>query len=482
MKPEEIKSAFSNKSRNHNSNNNFTFGGDKNNYSSLNAHASGAVTDRSNTKSIKKSKSTSVLNSIQQKINQAIIQSQDVKQHDIPKEFGKMMPIKPSKEIKSFEAQTYEFKKEDISKREIKTFKENNYRLNPSFIEPQHSFLQKFQSSNFNLRYQPPKPIGIEETYSLEPKPTLEVPGDNERREGSTQPRAPSPFAAPSEPSQPQLKVVTNNSNYIPMSIKNKANSHSKSNLQESQNVEYAFKNSNAQLEHYDPEKEQKKYKMKIINQQAAQAQPVQMTDKQRRIEELKRETEVLEQKRVQLNKRMQQERKNIQQKAQEKLNSINQVLTTKREMPPEDPYEYLETQSDQGDYRSVHEWDDFDYGNDNVSRGSSNNTKFNILQNKLQALNKRIADDTCIKDSSQMMAISTFIPAMIRNSIDPKHIKIKDDIVKKVTKFDSAFNFAARNSHSNPISSVFTYNSAKSQYMRTARKQQLNYSHLKLF
>ena len=61
--------------------------------------------------------------------------------------------------------------------------------------------------------------------------------------------------------------------------------------------IKYGFQGKNAQLEHFDNDKEDKKYKLFIANQKKPQSQMQEKTEKQKRIEELKRETQQLEQK-----------------------------------------------------------------------------------------------------------------------------------------------------------------------------------------
>lgn len=76
-----------------------------------------------------------------------------------------------------------------------------------------------------------------------------------------------------------------------------------------------------------------------------------------------------LEQKRRELNRRLREERENYQKMAQERLKEIDTILTTKRPTQPEDPFDFLETQSDEG-IQGTNRWDDDFLGDGNFSRG----------------------------------------------------------------------------------------------------------------
>ena len=77
----------------------------------------------------------------------------------------------------------------------------------------------------------------------------------------------------------------------------------------------------------------------------SAKPDPNEKTEKQRRIEELKKDTQQLELKRRELNKRLQEERVGYEKRAEEKLKVIDTLLTTKRPTPvKDDPFDFLET------------------------------------------------------------------------------------------------------------------------------------------
>ena len=175
---------------------------------------------------------------------------------------------------------------------------------------------------------------------------------------------------------------------------------------------------------------------------------------------------------RRELNKRLEEEKINYQKKALEKLQDINTFLSTKStKETKEKKYDIFETQSDDGDYMSLHKWDDHIFDEGTFSRGSNNNRDFNLLQNKLISPFQKIIDDTLIKDSHKMISKSIFVPAVLRNSINKKDIEKRDEIVKKVTKFDRVFNFSSRNSTTNPISMVNNFNNRKRYYYRSTRR-----------
>ena len=83
------------------------------------------------------------------------------------------------------------------------------------------------------------------------------------------------------------------------------------------------------------------------------------------KIEELKRETQALQQKRRDLHKRLREEKERYQAKAHERLLEINTILNTKNpqeikeNVEQRDPFDFLETQSDNGDILSVQNQND---------------------------------------------------------------------------------------------------------------------------
>jgi hypothetical protein len=315
LDPEEFKSAFSKKSRNQSNIQQFTFNGGN----------EGSVSDRPSNK--RKNHSNSILDRIQNKINNAIKQTQEVKHYEVPKDFGKIEELKPAKEIKPVIKQEYEPIKEEKLTRNIELFKDKGYALSSSYLEPkidnldrqrrnqdqyksyqifssshnerqderneeepvhqepkitqmesQRNHLQPYSPSKFNLRYSRPQLIGIDEIFSLD-KPTSKHQNQPEisskiviSPQNDIENKILTPL--PSKPLSPTSKLHLQNPsssiNYVPSYIKDKIQQAKASSAT---SKKLAF--SSAKLEHYDIAKEEKKYELSQANKPPNEAKKI---------------------------------------------------------------------------------------------------------------------------------------------------------------------------------------------------------------
>ncbi|CAI2381794.1 unnamed protein product [Moneuplotes crassus] len=494
--PEGFKSTFKNRTRNNGRN---LPGGSLGNVQaeSLNSQL-GKMLSMDDTHKKKRSRfGNGALSSIQQKINKAILQSQEVQPREVPKDIPKVQEIKPAKIIPTIQVEEYKPAPEAPIERNPKIFSNNSYSVNQSlpvnkgYMKPQRNHLQPYESSNkFSIRYKRPTVQGMDEqvfslgdSKPLEPESNIlyETPNPEPQYEEkkdeiselleSIQPYIGArPIEEEKAPVIPELPVMQKAK--TPVNVP-KLNSN---NILQSELFK-KFEKQKATLEHYDNEKEDRKEKLRLASESKTPVQSIpykrEKTDKQLKIEELKKETEALEEKRKALNKRLKEKKLRYQQKAKERINELNTILSTKtkkeqQQTEYEDPYEFLETQSDNGDILSIQD-DPFDI--DGIIRGSNNNTNFNILQNKLISPFQKITDDTLIKDSLQMISKSAFVPALLRNSVDMNDIQKRNEIVQKVTKFDTMFSFTQRNNPKyNPINGVLDSISKKKKFFRQVR------------
>ena len=104
-----------------------------------------------------------IVGNIQNRIYQAIKQSQDTKPQDIPQSFGKIDPIKEAKEIQPSQAKVYQPQNISTIDRNPNLFKGESYRVQPSILKSENYN----HRSKFNLRYNKPNSIVQEEMFSL---------------------------------------------------------------------------------------------------------------------------------------------------------------------------------------------------------------------------------------------------------------------------------------------------------------------------
>ena len=104
-----------------------------------------------------------IVGNIQNRIYQAIKQSQNAKSYDIPQKFGKIDQIKEAKEILPSQAKVYQPQNKQTIERNLNLFKGQSYRLQPNILKSENYN----HGSKFSLRYNKPDSIVQEEIFSL---------------------------------------------------------------------------------------------------------------------------------------------------------------------------------------------------------------------------------------------------------------------------------------------------------------------------